>query len=146
LAWSEHAFETAFLASEVPATALGVGDGCAIVALEPIRTTNAHNIKVFEGVIVISPKSAPHQRRAHYSGSLLLPLCPHRTMTAIVFIHNAMSNLVAQMLGVHRPKAIRELEQADLIRYVGSSERCRAPQDLAERSQLKIVMLVRKFE
>jgi hypothetical protein len=61
-AWSEHAFETAFLASEVGLAAgagcvaadFVVGAGCAMVALAPIRTMNADNIKVFENPITTS--------------------------------------------------------------------------------------------
>jgi hypothetical protein len=59
LAWSEHAFETAcfagsvgFAAGAIPATGFVVGAVCAIVALEPSRTTNADSIKVFENLIV----------------------------------------------------------------------------------------------
>jgi hypothetical protein len=63
LAWSEHALETAFLASEVPAAGfVAVAGACAKAELEPIRTTNADNIKVFESLIVTFPECGPHQR------------------------------------------------------------------------------------
>jgi hypothetical protein len=64
VAWSEHAFEIAFLlgslvdfAAELDCAATGfaVGAGCAIVPLEPINTTNAVIINVFENLIVTSP-------------------------------------------------------------------------------------------
>ncbi len=61
VAWSEHAFETAFLlvslvdfAAELGATGFAVGAGCAMVALELIRTTNAVIVNVFENLIVTS--------------------------------------------------------------------------------------------
>jgi hypothetical protein len=62
VAWSEHAFEIAFFAASVGfaagadclAMGLVVGAVCAIVALDPNRTTNADSIKVFENVIVTS--------------------------------------------------------------------------------------------
>jgi hypothetical protein len=59
-AWSEHAFETAFLASEVAAGAgcvaagFAVGADCAMAAFAPIRTTKADNINVFENLIATS--------------------------------------------------------------------------------------------
>jgi hypothetical protein len=58
VAWSEHAFETAFLSVSV-AVAAGfvVGAGCAKVALEPIRTANADDIKAFGNLIATSPRS-----------------------------------------------------------------------------------------
>jgi hypothetical protein len=60
VAWSEHAFEIACFAGSVgfaagadcPATGFVVGVVCAIVALDPNRTTNADSIKVFKNVIV----------------------------------------------------------------------------------------------
>jgi hypothetical protein len=61
---SEQAFEIAFLlvslvafAAEPGCTAIGfpVEAGCATAALEPIRTTNAVIINVFENLIVTSP-------------------------------------------------------------------------------------------
>jgi hypothetical protein len=58
VAWSEHAFETAFLSAgaDCPATGLVVGVCCATVTLEPIRTTNAHNIRVLENLICGLPE------------------------------------------------------------------------------------------
>jgi hypothetical protein len=50
-AWSEHAFETAFLA---PEAGLATEAGCAAAALESIRTTRADNIKVFENPFATS--------------------------------------------------------------------------------------------
>jgi hypothetical protein len=61
-AWSEHAFETAFLSvgADCAASGLVVGVCCATVALEPIRTTNADNIKVLENLIATSLKMRAH--------------------------------------------------------------------------------------
>jgi hypothetical protein len=59
VAWSEHALETAFLSAgaDCPATGLAPGVGCAKVAVEPIRTTNADNIQDFKNLIATSPNA-----------------------------------------------------------------------------------------
>jgi hypothetical protein len=60
VAWSEHAFETAFLSVGADCAASGLGVCCATAALEPIRTTNADNIKVLENLIATSLKMRAH--------------------------------------------------------------------------------------
>jgi hypothetical protein len=69
VAWSEHAFETAFLsvsvgfaaAADCAAAGFVVGAGCcAKAALEPISTTHADSIKLFENLIATSPVDPPH--------------------------------------------------------------------------------------
>jgi hypothetical protein len=63
VAWSEHAFEIAFLSMSVAAFAEGAdrpavgfvaGADCEIAALEPIKMANADIINVFEILIAAS--------------------------------------------------------------------------------------------
>jgi hypothetical protein len=63
VAWSEHAFEIAFLSVSVAAFAVGAdrpavgfaaGADCEIAAPEPIRRANADIINVFEILIATS--------------------------------------------------------------------------------------------
>jgi hypothetical protein len=64
VAWSEHAFEIAFLSVSVVAFAAGAdrpavgfvaGADCEIAALEPIKMANADIITVFEILIADLP-------------------------------------------------------------------------------------------